>query len=120
MSVENQFVISTLAKKVTSGTWKGLKKSTSIATRSDSTTFTTGAGFGIYSAGTRTATGTYTDTICTANVNSTWTKVYASNGPLIALVDSASDFNNIIPLGTSYTSFTTTTGTGPYTVSCCF
>lgn len=120
-TVENTFTIMTLAKKVTSGTWFGIKKSTSILTKSDSSTIPAGAGFGIMNPGTRTTNTTYTATICTANVSSSWSRTYPSNGPLQSLVDSsASDFNNIVPLGTSYTTFPTITGAGPYSTSCCF
>lgn len=118
---EGNFTLSSKAKHVVNTSWIGIKKSTSYATRSDATNILAGGGFGRINGTGGTASGNYTATKCSVSLNSNWTKVYATNGPVQALVDTTtSDFNAIVPLSTSYNSFTTTTGTGPFTSSCCY
>lgn len=118
---EGNFILSSTAKHVVNTSWIGIKKSTSFVTRSDSTVIPSGPGFGVINGTGGTASGTYIALKCGTNINSVWTKVYASNGPLQSLLNAtASDFNVIVPLSTAHNSFTSTTGTGPFTSSCCY
>lgn len=115
---EGNFTLSTGAKHNPT-LWWGLKKSTSVLTTS-STTFTTGPGFGVKLAGTRTYS--WTELIQGSpcpTVNSTATKVYANNGQLSALLNlSNCDFNYLDVNNTPVTIFTTTSNLTP-SVQCC-
>jgi hypothetical protein len=100
--------------------WWGLKKSTSILTLSNLSTFTTGPGFGVKVAGTRTYN--WSELIQTTpcpNVTISATKTYPNNGSLSALLNTGtSDFNFLDVIGTTQLVFSTTTNTSPI-VECC-
>ena len=118
-SAEGSFLLATGAKHQPISWW-GLKKGTSIMTRSDSTTFTASPGFGVKTPGTRTYN--WIENIQNAPcplIDGTATKIYPNNGSLSALLNTAlCDFNFLSVVATPNMVFTSTTNTNPI-IACC-